>query len=115
MQSFSDLVEGCECLPRYLVHVVVLVSGQAPDEMYTGRGIGERLVLLINFLVLGPRHWIIRISLGLGKLVHDARLRMLLARQILEFGYPRIQVLIRVIHYRRGLVYRLVDRFVLEP
>src|SRR5690348_1665629 len=58
--------ERCQRLADDLVHVVITVGRQPPDESHAFGRIGKRLVALEQLLVLRSRDWIIRIALGRG-------------------------------------------------
>src|SRR4051812_16728205 len=55
-----------------LIHVVVLVRGQASDEMHTAGCGRQHLVLPVQLAVLRLRHRIVRISRRARVLVHQA-------------------------------------------
>ena len=76
--------------------------------MYRLSRIGECLVLRIELRIFLTRNRIVRISLRLGKLVYDARLRMLLSREIFELRDTRVELLVRIIYDRGVLVNRLI-------
>src|SRR5687768_18417830 len=82
----GDLAVSRQRLSNDLVHVVILVRRQPPNEMDLRRPIRQRLVLCIQLTVLFPRHRIIRIALSFWKFKHDASLRVLLTSQVFEIG-----------------------------
>src|SRR5690349_9350003 len=108
------LAVGRESLRDYLIHVVVLVCCQTTDEMHVRCRIRQLLVTCIQLSVLFPRHRIVFIALRLRKLVNNARLRVLLPGEILELRHPSVELLVRIVDDRRGLINRYVVRFVLE-
>src|SRR5215217_1229239 len=103
-------LEDGERLGDDLIHVVVLVRREPPHEVDARHRIGELPVALVQLRVLRLRHGVVRVALGLRILVDDRRLRVLLPRQVLELGDPRVWVLVRVVDDWRRLVNRPVER-----
>jgi hypothetical protein len=62
----------------------------------------------------GAWDWVVGVPFGTRILGHDGRLGVPLPGQILEFGDPRIRVLVRIVNNRRLLVPLGVDDFVPE-
>ena len=93
----GDPSEHRQRLGDDLVHVVILVRREPPDEVHVGRRVRERLVALVELRVLGSRDRVVRVTLARGELVDDARLRVHLPGQVLELGDPRVLVLVRVV------------------
>src|SRR5579884_32488 len=66
--------KGRQRLCRHLVHVVITIGGEAPDEMDSARLFRERLIFAVQFSVLRARNWVIRITLRPRKFINDAGL-----------------------------------------
>src|SRR4029079_16432739 len=86
--SLINTAERRKRLSDDLVHVVISVGRQPPNEGHIVGRIGKRLLLLEQLLVLGARDRIIRISLGRGIFVGDRRHRSLLPGQMLVLADP---------------------------
>ena len=82
--------------------------------MNVGGRIRKRLVTRVQIRILLTWHRIISITLRLRKLVHDAGLLVLLSGEILELRHARVELIVRIIDYRRRLIDRSIVRFVLE-
>src|SRR6201993_4243586 len=67
--ALGDPAEGGERLADHLVHVVVAVGRKPSHEMDVGRLQGQRLVLLVERLVLRARHRIVGVAVGARELV----------------------------------------------
>ena len=73
------LAYGSE-LGHDLIHVVVLIRGQASNKMYVRSSISKGLVFRVKLTILFARHWIVRVALRLWELVNDARFDVFLPR-----------------------------------
>ena len=92
---------NCQCLCDDLVHVVVFVRAEPPDESHIGVLPCQRFVLFIERLVFRSGNGIIWISVSTRKLIRDTGFRMNLAGQILVFRHPGVRhCLGRVVHNR---------------
>lgn len=69
-----------------LIHVVVAVSGQSSDKADVRSGHRQRLVTLIQRLILVARHGIVEIALGGWIFVGKAGARVNLAGEMLVLG-----------------------------
>src|SRR6185503_1756007 len=110
----GDLAVSRQSLGHDLVHVVVLVRRQTADKVNVRSPVGTRFIARVQFRVLFTRNRIVSIALRLLKLVNDARLRVFLSGQILEFRNARVEMLVWIIQYRRRLINRDVVCFVFE-
>src|SRR6185295_16118841 len=101
-------------LGDYLIHVVVLVGGQASCKMNPSRGGTELFVLLVKRRILGPGDRVVGVTAIAGILIHDAGLRVDLTGQLFELGDPSVLVIVGVVDNRDRLELRDVYRFVTE-
>ena len=85
-QRFVDPAECRQRLTDDLVHVVVSVRGQPPDEPDIRRRQRQALVFLEQLLVLGLRDRVIGVAFGRRIFVGERRLGVLLAGQMLVLG-----------------------------
>src|SRR4051812_11038995 len=78
-----------ERLTNDLIHIVVPVGREPTNEVHVRRLLCELQITPVQSGVGWPRHGIIRIPGVSRKFVDDAGERMLLPREVFEFGYPR--------------------------
>src|SRR3954451_9487147 len=109
--QFLEQRQGLTC---YLIHVVVLVRFQPAYEVDRWSLFCQGFVPFVDQIVLRTRDGVVRIALSLRIFIHDARLRMLLTRQVLEFGDACVQMLVRIIDHGLWLKYGPIDGLVLE-
>src|SRR4051812_6965690 len=81
--ALGDAAERRQRLPHHLVHVVIAVGRQPPDESDVALRQRERLVALVQRLVLGPGHRIVGIAVGPRKFIGDGGLGAALAGDVL--------------------------------
>ena len=99
-----------------LVHVVVAIRGEPPDEGDTALLARQGLIALEQRLVLLARDRIVGIALGLRVFAGDAGARVLFAGQVLVLGDPGVgHRLVGIVHHGHRLEPFLVQRLVLEP
>src|SRR5687767_669372 len=95
--------ENREGLGDDLVHVVIAIRRQTPDEMHARCLVRQGLIPLIELSILRFRNWVIRVTFCHGVFVDDARLRMLLAGEMLELGHARVGVVVWIVDDGDGL------------
>ena len=110
----GDVAEGAQRLGDDLVHVEVLVVGEAAAEMDVAGALREGLVPCENSRIFGAWNRVIRVASGLWVLVDNAGPRMLLAGEVLKLGNARVGVVVGVVDDGCGLELLDVMRFVLE-
>lgn len=99
-----------------LVHVVVTVFRQAPDERHAFGVLCKSLVALVKAFVFLPWNWIIGVTVAARKLPHKRRSAVLLAGQVPELRNPRVVVLVGIVDCPALLQERSIAQAkVLEP
>src|ERR1700760_456554 len=77
-----DVAINLQRLSHDLIHVVIAIAREPPDEVHLGTGRGERGIASVERGVLGARDWIVRIAFALRIFVDDARLFVVLPGQV---------------------------------
>ncbi len=114
ISRFPNFLEEGDRLPRYLVHVVVLIRTQPAREMHVRSFIGKQLVAPIEICILRLRNRIIRVAFRTGIFVNHTCFVMLLSGKVLELCNTRVGVLIWIVHNCGRLKFRGIDRLVIE-
>src|SRR5947209_12149670 len=98
-----------------LVHVVITVCGEPPDEGDIAGRIRQLFVLLEQLLIFRPRDRIIGITFGRRILIGDRRHRRLLPGQVLVLADTRERhVFGGIVDDRNFLELLLIERLVVE-
>src|SRR5690606_15296470 len=84
--GFLDALVQRQRLAHDLVHVVVLVGAQPPDEGHARCLVRQLLVAFVQFGVLWPRDRIVGVAYGRGIFVGNAGFRMHLSGEVLVFA-----------------------------
>src|SRR5690625_3056490 len=102
-------------LPDDLIHVVVTIASEAPQEDDARLLPRQFGITLIKQLVLWPRDGIERIAFAARKFIADRGHPVHLAGEMLVFGDPRIwHAFGRVVHDGDFLMASLVQRDMIE-
>src|SRR5215217_3540373 len=73
-------------LADHLIHIIVAITAQTPDEADLGMRIGQSGILLVERRILGPRDGVVWVSVSLRELVADRSLAVNLPSQMLVFS-----------------------------
>src|SRR4051794_29441585 len=104
-----------QSLAHALIHVVVLVSRQAADEMNVRRRPCESLVARVEPGIFGTWDGVVRLAFSARELAHDRGPLRPLPGQVLELGRSRVRhSLVGFIHRADCLNLFAVDRLELE-
>ena len=77
-------------LPDDLIHVVIFVGAETTNENHVVLRARQRLISLVERLVLGSWNGVVWFAVGSGKFVRNAGLGVRLACKVLIFSDPRV-------------------------